>query len=101
MAHNNAQPQKLQTSNISYLELDIKDDAIESTSSSFNLGNSLTILYHDLGQSSHLKRTIQFQINIPGTFINFWCVVRGVRSYLEGVRLLNFDHLVLIDWVGQ
>ena len=45
--------------------------------------------------------TIQFQINIPGTFINFWCVVRGVRSYLEGVRLLNFDHLVLIDWVGQ
>ena len=32
-------------------------------------------------------------------FINFWCVVRGVRSYLEGVRLLNFDHLVLIDWV--
>ena len=45
---------------------------------------------------SETVHTIQFQINVPGTFFNFWCVVWGVRSYLEGVRLLNFDHLVLI-----
>ena len=74
-------------------------------------GKTISILIYDQILQSYFLRafnfllwkmaeieinTIQFQINIPGTFINFWCVVRGVRSYLEGVRLLNFDHLVLI-----